>query len=182
MSNLLRKQMKSNLTWMYAVRMVVVFVGMGFVALFVSFVASLPVAVYSNILYTNHASKQAGQNIDGVSKKRQALTAELKINNLLLERIDMVSKMPKIDSILKSTISILKQVDDISLDDISVIKDSNNNLYKVQISGTAKSRNGIVSVRDTFEESKLFRVTNFPISNFTPNMDEYGFFIEVTMK
>ncbi len=186
MANLLPKQTKTKLLWSRRVRIAIVFFVMVCAGLSIAAAALLPIALYSKVVLDGLEETKAiphevtqGTALLSFGKQRQEIIRELRRDKDLLESIRTMSALPQASKLLIDTEVLATSVNGIEVRLISIDAHIAQGLYAIRISGTATSRADVVALREVFEESKDFMVTDFPLDNLTPQGDEYLFVIEV---
>ena len=101
------------------------------------------------------------QNTSLLTKSTENYTKQVKLINTKVNLIDQIQKDHTEWSYLINYFSNL-DTPDIVFNRISVNKEKNN----LEVNGFATKRDSIIELKETLENSTIFKSVNFPISNF----------------
>ncbi len=185
MANLLTKQSKIKILWDKRMRVVFMFMVMSFFGLAVAAAALLPIGIYAKMILAgasggNQVEEEVGKTTSpSFGKQRQEIIRELRGDKDLLEQVSTIALLPRADELLLDVTLLAEPVSGVELRLIALEAHLEQDLYTLRLSGTAVSRSSVVAVREAFEESEDFIVTDFPLGNLTPQSGEYNFVIEL---
>ncbi len=187
MSNLLSPKRKHYLLWMRRFRIAYTFFVLSAFFAFIVSASFLPIYIYTKIISEDTVADSNGSGVVYNSSKK----------NLSIQRKELTNELRKIKKNLDaaytagsivSALDILNEISDISNSiggiDIRLLNIEAHlpqDVYAVRLSGVSQRRDDIVTLRDMFENSNMFSVKKFPLSNLTPKGDIYSFVIESTV-
>jgi len=184
MANLLLKERKVTLLWGQRVRIATMIMVVSLVGFIIIAAALLPIALYSRVVLMSIQEGSSGANTSegpGLGKQRQEIIRELQADKELLATIAQMDTLPEPSMLLRSVNSLMSTIGSVTTSLVTLENSPEGDTYTLRISGTALTRSDIVAVRDVFEESTLFNITSFPLSNLTPQVDGYIFLVELVV-
>ncbi len=170
MINLIPKEEKKENAKVFYGRLLILFLFMLGLSIFIGFVSLLPAYFISSAKYTDTNQKletQKNEPLPSPSEEALAIVESLNLKLKLVENIQdnqfVVSKRI-IDAVISN------KMPDIKITDIAYVNDPSNG-KKVNIEGTAPSREILLSFRLALEKDQSFKQVDLPISNFVKGSD-----------
>lgn len=176
MINLIPNQEKKKMVRQFYYRLVILFLAMLSVSFFIATLALLPAYFFSSSKYKIASGKldmQKAESAPLFDKETEAIIKDINNKLNLIENAQknkfLVSEKI-INAILSKKISSIK-ITQISYENNAIGKSPEEAGRKVSISGTAPSRETLLSFRKALEDSSDFKSVDLPISNFIKGSD-----------